>query len=125
MTAMRELQVLYDESGRILAVADAEAVTGPGGVVLGHRPVERAGRRSTRLALGDEHRAVGPLSLVSRLRDRRRQLAIHIVSPRQMRELRPVTRSRLEDLSLRSAQRMAVWCWSLARWLKPPFEDLT
>lgn len=61
---MREVHVVYDESGRILAVADAEDVTGPGGVVLGHRPVERAGQRSTRLTLGDEHRAVGPLGLV-------------------------------------------------------------
>jgi len=64
MTALRHVHVVYDEHGRILAVADATESSGPGGLVLGHRPVERPGQSSARLTLSDEHVAGGPTSLV-------------------------------------------------------------
>jgi hypothetical protein len=60
----REVHVLFDDHGKILAVADAASRTGPDGVILGHRPVERAGQRAVRVALGEEHEAAGPAGLV-------------------------------------------------------------
>ncbi|MFZ0172602.1 MAG: hypothetical protein WAL04_13040 [Acidimicrobiales bacterium] len=64
MTVPRDVHVIYDDSGRILAVADASEAVGPGGLLLGYTPVERPGQRSVRLTLGDEHIAGGPSSLL-------------------------------------------------------------
>jgi hypothetical protein len=61
---MRDVHVVYDDTGRILAVADATEAAGPGGLLVGHRPVERLGQNAVRLVLGDEHVAGGLSSLL-------------------------------------------------------------
>lgn len=61
---MPEVHVVYDDSGRILAVATAEATAGPGGLVLRHQPVPVAGQYAMRITLDDEQHAAGSVAFL-------------------------------------------------------------
>jgi hypothetical protein len=61
----RDLHVVFDDDGRILALAEAAEVTDARGRTLGHQPVERPGQHVVRLTLGDEELAHGPARLLA------------------------------------------------------------
>ena len=62
--AGREVHVVFDKTGRILALADAGEVSGPGGVTLHHEPVAGPGQRSCRLRLTETHLTDGLAALI-------------------------------------------------------------
>ncbi len=61
----RDVHVVFDDDGRILALADAAEVTDAEGRTFGHEPVERSGQHAVRLTLGDEELSHGPAKLVA------------------------------------------------------------
>jgi hypothetical protein len=61
---MLSVHVVHDDSGRILAVADAGDTAGPGGVVLHHQPHPRSGQHAVVVSLNDEQRELHALALV-------------------------------------------------------------
>lgn len=61
---MISVHVIHDDNGRILAVADAADIPGPGGVVLHHQPRPRPGQHAIVIALKDEQRGHHALTLI-------------------------------------------------------------
>jgi hypothetical protein len=61
---MDSVYAIHDEGGRILAVADAAKVAGPGGMTLRHQPSPRPGQRAVLVHLRDEQRDMHALALV-------------------------------------------------------------
>ena len=61
---MNRVHVVHDESGRILAVADAAETTGPDGVSLRHQPRPRPGQVLVQMDLDEELQILNALALV-------------------------------------------------------------
>jgi hypothetical protein len=61
---MLRVHIIHDDDGRILAVADAAEVAGPGGVVLHHQPRPRPGQHAVLITLDDEQRELHALALI-------------------------------------------------------------
>ncbi len=61
---MDSVYVVHDEGGRILAVADAVGVAGPGGSTLRHQPRPRPGQHAVLVTLRDEQRKLHALALI-------------------------------------------------------------
>jgi hypothetical protein len=61
----RHLHVVFDDDGRILALADAAETADARGRTFGHAPVEQPGHHAVRLTLGDEELSHGPAVLLA------------------------------------------------------------
>ncbi len=61
---MQRVYIVHDHEGRILAVADAADIPGPGGVVLHHQPRPRPGQHAAFVILRDEQRELHALALI-------------------------------------------------------------
>jgi hypothetical protein len=61
---MRDVHVVYDDGGAILAVADATEAHGAGGVVLRHHPVPGPRQHAARVRLDDEQERATAWQLV-------------------------------------------------------------
>jgi hypothetical protein len=61
---MLRVHVVHDDTGRILAVADAAETAGPGGLLLHHRPRPRAGQHAVVVTLREEQRELPALTLL-------------------------------------------------------------
>jgi hypothetical protein len=61
---MRNVHVVHDDEGRILAIADAADAPGPGGAVLHHEPRPRPGQHAVLVTLTDEQQGLHALALI-------------------------------------------------------------
>jgi hypothetical protein len=61
---MLSVHIVHDDDGRILALADAAEVPGPGGVVLHHQPRPRPGQHALLLSLSEEQQELHPVVLL-------------------------------------------------------------
>lgn len=61
---MRDVHVVYEADGRILAIADASPARGEDGALLSSEPVPTPGQFCARLTLTDEHLAAGPVAVL-------------------------------------------------------------
>lgn len=60
----RDVHIVHDGDGRILAVAPAGPISGDDGSTRGVTPVAAEGQFALRLTLTEEHAAVGPGALI-------------------------------------------------------------
>src|ERR1039458_6906626 len=61
---MLSVHIIHDQDGRILAVADAADIPGPGGMVLHHQPRPRLGQYAVHVTLSEEQREKHALTLI-------------------------------------------------------------
>jgi hypothetical protein len=61
---MLSVHIIHDQDGRILAVADAADIPGPGGMVLHHQPRPRLGQYAVHVTLSEEQREMHALTLI-------------------------------------------------------------
>jgi hypothetical protein len=61
---VERVHVIHDKAGRILAVADAADIAGPGGMVLRHQPSPRPGQHAVIVSLRAEQRGLHALALI-------------------------------------------------------------
>lgn len=80
MSTGREVHVVHDDAGTILAMVEAAATEGPGGIRLTSTPVPGPGQRSTRVTVADEHAGLSLLDLLDRFE------VDHTQSPPTLRE---------------------------------------
>ncbi len=58
MTSPREVHVVYDDNGKVLAIAETVETEGPGGLRLRLAPLPQPGQRAVRVSLADDQAAL-------------------------------------------------------------------
>lgn len=80
MSTGREIHVVHDDDGTILALVEAAATEGPGGIRLTSTPVPGPGQQAVRVTVADQHANVSLLELLERFE------LDHAQSPPTLRE---------------------------------------
>lgn len=66
MTGRREVHVVYDDRGTIVALVEAGESEGPGGVRLSSTPLAGPGQHTVLAAVADEHAGLSLAALLER-----------------------------------------------------------